>query len=253
MKRITILLTACLLTSFMASAMCSSSGVSVVGDRKTLHKNSILILEFYGMSQDYVTGLGKKNLVWLRSKNAKVALQVIEVLKGEMNVTQVVFRPTCDLAEGDLYELLLDNLEDTRGLQRYNSETQKNEPYTFRIEKNTAINTPLSFTTTPVETKKEMTEYGCGPARFVHFSIAADRSLKYVRATVKNNKTGKTTTYILTIQDGKVVVGHGMCSGAFHFDDGDNFTVSFALMDNSGNTGRSSAPVNFTSPTVATQ
>lgn len=248
MKRITIILIVFLFNSLIASAKCGPGGIFIVGESKTLYKNSILVLEFYAMRQGVVPDIGNKYLVWLRSKNAKVALQPIEVLKGEMEVTEIVFRPTCDLVEGEVYELVVDGLKNWDRFGRYNSETNKFEPYSFTIVKNTTVNTALSFTAAPLETKKEMEVYGCGPARYVHFSIAADPSVKYVRANVKNKSTGKTTTYILTIKNGEVLVGHGMCSGAFHFEDSEKFIVGFALVDDAGNTGQYSAPIDFTKP-----
>jgi hypothetical protein len=250
MKRIAIIIAACFLNILTASAKCGGSGVFILGDTRTLYKNSVLILEFYAASQDLVPGIGNKYLVWLKSKNAKVALQPIEILKGEMSVTEVILRPTCDLIEGDVYELVIDNLKDWRGPQRYNSTTNKPEPYTFTIIKNNVGSIPLSFTSTPLETKKDMEVFGCGPARSVHFSIAADPSVNYVRANVKNNTTGKITTYILAITNGEVIIGHGMCSGAFLYDEGEKFTVSFALLDNAANAGKYSDGINFTKPVL---
>lgn len=250
MKRPAIILTAFLFNSLIVSAKCGSSGIWIVGESKTLYKNSILVLEFYAMSEDIVPGIGNKYLVWLKSKNAKVIMQPIEILKGEMSVTQIIFRPTCDLIEGDVYELVIDGIKDWHGPRHYNSATNKSEPYSFTIIKNTSLLIPLLFTTAPLETKKEMEMYGCGPARYVHFSIVADPSLKYVRANVKNKQTGKTTSYILTIEKGEAIIGHGMCSGAFLFDEGEKFSVSFALVDNAGNTGKYSAPIDFTKPNL---
>jgi hypothetical protein len=250
MKRIAIIIAACLFNSLVASADCSSGGIYVARGSEKLYKNSILILEFYAMSQEVVPGIGNRYLVWLQSGNAKVAMQPIEVLKGEMDITQVVFRPTCDLVEGEVYKLVIDSLSEWHIPHRYNSTTGNREPYSFTILKNTAIDLPLLFTKAPVETKKELILMGCGPLRSVHFSIVADTSIRLVRASVKNNYTGKTTIYILPIENGEVSVGHGMCSGPFLFDKGEKLTVSFALLDYTGNAGKYSAPISFTKPVL---
>jgi hypothetical protein len=232
-----------------ASAKCGPGGISVLSSRKTLTKNGIVILEFSAHAQEYVPGIGKKHLVYLRSGNASVLLQPVEVLKGEMLVTEIVFRPTCDLIEGDVYELQIDGLPKGVRVQDYNYETNKFEPNTFTII--AGNNSPsLAFITTPLETKRSMDVFGCGPARYVHFRISADTTIEYVRANVSNAITGKTTTYIVAVKNGEAIIGHGMCTGAFHFDDSEKFTVSFVLLDDRGNEGKISAPIAFQAPQI---
>lgn len=238
------------IVSFSAFAKCGPGGISVLSDRKTLTKNGVVILEFSAFAQEYVPEIGNKYLVYLRSANASVLLQPVEVLKGEMNVTEIIFRPTCDLIEGDVYELQIERLANAeRILAEYNSTTNKFEPFRFAITGGN-INLSLAFTKKPVETKRSMDVFGCGPARYVHFNIAADTTLEYVRAKVTNAMTGKTTSYIVLVKNGEVVIGHGMCSGAFHFDDAEKFTVSFSLLDNSGNEGKISASIAFQKPQI---
>jgi hypothetical protein len=248
MKRYVIITLAVLFHSLVATAKCAFEGIYVVGYNQSLHKNSILILEFYYKSQDRVPEINNKYLVWLVSKNAKVALQPIEVLKGGMNVTEVIFRPTGDLVEGDVYTLQIDNLSKGESPDWYNEASNKFEPYSFAIIKDLPASSSLSFTKAPVETGKEYMPLGCGPARHVHFSIDADSSVRYVKAKVKDLYTGQTTIYILVVDKNTTSVGHGMCGGAFDFSDGEKYTVSFALMDASGNEGKFCDAIGFRKP-----
>ena len=90
---------------------------------------------------------------------------------------------------------------------------------------------------------------GCGPSIWVIFQLSGyDKSELFVRATVKNKATGKTTTCIVEIKDGYVSIGHNMCSGPFNFDDGNEYEVSFRLFDQSGNEGEVASAIAFTRP-----
>lgn len=226
-------------------ADCMPFGIRVVNDTRTLTKNGILIIEFYAESQTYVPGLGNKYPVYLRSKTASVLLQPVEILKGEMGLTEVVFRPTGDLAVSDIYELQIDNLP--QQVQRYNSQQHAPEPYLFTIAGTTFQTLPL-LNKLPVETKNTMAMYGCGPERLVYFSIDASEGVKYVRAKVKSVETGKEISYIILIGDRTVMIGHSMCSGQFHFNDGKNYTVRFSPIDADGNEGQLSEAIGFKRP-----
>lgn len=102
----------------------------------------------------------------------------------------------------------------------------------------------------PVYQKKDHISYGCGPAKSVYFTSAQeDHSDILVRTTVKSLTSGKSSTYYLLPEKGKLEVGHGMCSGAFTFHEGKEYEVSFGLMDGSGNTGcEASKAISFSRP-----
>ena len=132
------------------------------------------------------------------------------------------------------------------------SSSNKSEQLTFKIS-NSVDNDIPTLIGNPTEQKKTLVYYGCGPASWTYFKISAqDKSELFVRARVKNKTTGLTTTYILNIENGLVKVGHGMCSGAFHYDNGDNFEVVFQLCDQSGNKSALTNTISFTKPTAST-
>jgi len=49
-----------------------------------------------------------------------------------------------------------------------------------------------------------------------------------------------------------VKVGHGMCSWAFSFLEGNKYQVAFSLIDISGNYGEKTSYIPFDQPTVPT-
>lgn len=252
MRHITLII----LTFFIAtiaSAKCANSGIYCLSKSSTLNKNGLIILEFYGSSQSLISDLNKKYSIYLKSSKSEVQLNVIETLNGEMLVTQVVLKPVSELQADEIYTLQIDNLPKyERKLERYISSSNKREPLTFKISNSVDNDIPV-LRSTPSEQKKSLVYYGCGPASWVYFTIAGqDKSELFVRANVKNKSTGKVTTYILVIENGLTKVGHGMCSGAFHFDNGDNFEVTFQLFDQSGNKSSLTNAISFSKPTIST-
>jgi hypothetical protein len=252
MRQITLII----LTFFIATiatAKCGSSGICCLLQSSKLNKNGLIILEFYASSQSLISDLNKKYPIYLKFSNGKVQLNIIETLKGEMNVTQIVLKPASALQVNETYSLGIDNLpEYERKLQRYNATSKKLEPLIFKISNAVDNDSPI-LDPTATEQQKKLVYYGCGPASWVYFNISGqDKSELFVRANVKNKATGKETRYILSIENGSVKVGHGMCSGAFHFDNGDNFEVTFQLYDQSGNKSGTTNTIAFTKPTKHT-
>ncbi|MBN9299892.1 MAG: hypothetical protein J0I41_23020 [Filimonas sp.] len=248
-----ILFVSILLATTTSYAKCASSGIWCLSKSNTLNKNGIIILDFYCFSQDIVSKLNSKYPIYLKSSKEKIPLKVIDTLKGEMQLTQVILKATSILKTNEIYTLQIDNTDGSVPLlNRYNDSTKQWETITFRVSNIIDKNAPI-LAYPSVEQKKTLHAYGCGPAKWVYFSITAqDQSEVFVKATVKNKTTLKTTSYILNIENGMVKIGHGMCSGAFHFDNGDNFEITFQLIDQSGNKGTISKPISFYKPTFST-
>lgn len=251
MRYITLFLLSIFITT-IASAKCTSSGIYCLSKSSTLNKNGLIILEFYASSQSLIPGLNNKYPIYLKSSKGKVPLNIIETLQGEMSVTQIVLKPGLELITGEIYALQIGNLpKHERKPELYNSASKKWEQFTFKITNSVDKDMPV-WNDLPTEKKKTFDYFGCGPASWVYFNISAqDESELFARASVKNKTTGLTTTYILNIENGSVKVGHGMCSGAFHFDNGDNFEVTFQLFDQSGNKSSTTKPISFTRPTAS--
>ena len=232
------------------SAMCDWHGLSAFPSGKTISQNSIIVIDGYEASQDIVTGLNKKYPIYLVSDKHKIKLTVKEILIGQFRLTQAVLIPETILTVGLDYTLIIDNLPEGESLDRWNFELKKSEPVVYTVGPE-LDNTKAIFDDFPKEIKKSLIHLGCGPSIHVVFDCDVTDSSEYlVKATVKNLKTGKETSYYLEPDEGTVNIGHGMCSGAFIFDDGDNYEVEFSLMDASGNlTAWIGDRIKFTRPT----
>ena len=231
-------------------ADCESNGLSVFPTGKTLRQNSIIVIEGYGDSQTIISDLNKKYPVYLKSGEKKVCLKVIETCIGQYHLTQAVLKPDTLLEAGLDYEIQIDNLPEFESLNRYNSETKEWEPIKFKVTSGNDTEEPF-VSSIPKETEKKLYYYGCGPSTHVVFkSVVKDSSEIIIKTTVTNMKSGIECTYYIQPNKNKIEVGHGMCSGAFIFDDGLKYEVSFSFMDASGNmTNWKGKKIKFTKPT----
>lgn len=236
-------------------ADCSSNYLSVFPTSDTVAKNSLFLLEGYGMSQKVINGLNKEYQVYLFANGKRINLLVKETLVGEFLLTQALLRPEFPLETGVTYTLTIDNLPAHEKLAKYDYTTRKYKPVTFVSSSFTDSVSPV-VERNPVEINKQYISFGCGPQKMVVFDCPVkDSSELLVRTTVKNIATGKSTTYILSPVTTQIGVGHGMCSGEFNFGGGnpyavtaDKFEVTFVFMDLSGNFTKTTPPVQITEP-----
>lgn len=232
MKNILLILS--LFVGLVAQADCSSNGLSIFPYNQNIKKNSIFILDGYAQSQEVILSLNTKYPIYLKSKKKKVLLAVKEICIGQMSVTQAVLYPVEELEVGETYTVCIDSLAELP-LTRYNSKTSKYDPVTYTILDESDFISPI-FVFYPKETEKAYTPFGCGPAIYVIFDyFVTDSSEVKVKTTVKNLTTETETTYYISANQGKIQIGHGMCSGPFKFEEGEKYEVEFALMDASGN------------------
>jgi hypothetical protein len=177
-----------------------------------------------------------------------VGLSVVEVLRGTYQVTQVLLRPATALKEGLSYELVIEGLSKAeRPLQYFNNTTGNWEKIVLTV-KGHAGETP-QWKAFPSETKKTFVPMGCGPEKYVHYTIPAGTgNAVYVRALLKNRTSGKTAEQVVVLENGVFKIGHGMCSGNFDLDAASDYEISFALMDEEGKRSAFTKPVRLVPP-----
>ncbi len=158
------------------------------------------------------------------------------MLVGQFRLTQAILKPETTLTEGQEYELVIENLGDLEyQVSKYNSTTREKEKIKWRVTTNTDTEPPI-WTEKPTFKEGSYQEAGCGPIVFANFTHSeSDNSEYLIKTILKNKSTGIETTYYLKASDEIIAVGHGMCSGAFRFNVGDNFEIEFSLFDASGN------------------
>ena len=219
----------------MSQAMCSFSGIWCWPLSKTIRPNGIIMVEFYAYSQEIVPGLQSKYPIYLKAGDEKVKLEILETCTGEFRLTQLILKPEKKLTPGLNYELVIDSLSTTH-LQFLNmSKKYRDASFSWTAIMEEDLAAPV-FSSQPQYVSKSYEQYGCGPAKFIHYKLQTkDVSELLVKTSVKSLLTGKTTSYYLLPEDGKLQIGHGMCSGAFVFKDNEKYEAVFSLIDASGN------------------
>jgi hypothetical protein len=253
MKQLLTILAALFLTASVY-ADCKSNLLRVFPTGKTIRQNSIFVLEGYAKSQKVIVELNSKYNIYLKSGQKKVKLLVTEICVGQFYLTQAVLRPETALEAGLEYTMYIDSLPKYEDLSIYNYKTNKHEPVTYKVIAGNDIDKP-QLSARPIEIGKKLEHFGCGPAKSVIFSNPAkDNSEIIVKTTVKNLQTGKETTYYIKTDGDKINVGHGMCSGAFTYDDNDYYDIEFSFMDASGNLNAwTGERIEFTRPVKETE
>lgn len=242
----------CVTISSKVFADCSSSGIWAYPSTSELNQNSIIVIEGYARSQRVIDSLNLGYHIYLESGKQKIELEVIETCKGMFSITQALLRPKSKLIEGNTYNLKISNLGEweNRRLTKWNSEKKEYESISWKVSSKIDYENP-KWITEPKLVDKTTTWYGCGPAVYAVFDFRiSDSSYSLIKTEVYNIKTKEINAYYLTLNDdGKLDVGHGMCSGAFDFQEKQQYKIRFSLTDISGNSNNKWTNwLNFDSP-----
>jgi hypothetical protein len=242
------------ISTIIAKAECVMGNVYCWPTKTTINRNSLFIIEFYGYSQKNVSEISKLNQLFLNSGNEKVHLKIVEVNKGEFELTQIILQPEKLLKSGLEYELIVGGLNKKGTISRQNPVTKKMENVKWLVNDKIDNEKPKWVSYPSFQSKTKM-EFGCGPEKWVNFNFkSSDSSNILIKATVKSIKTNTETVYFIESFNNQIKIGHDMCSGAFHFDNGDDYEVTFSLVDQSGNFSKqTSKPIRFSKPTESSQ
>jgi hypothetical protein len=215
--------------------MCGRERISVLPESRKISLNSIIVVEGYADSQEIINELGRNYPIYLKHGKHKIKLLVKEILKGQFNLNQAILVPESNLQLKKKYRLFIENLPKGEELKRWNIDLGKFEPIEYEVEDLNDSISPV-FKTIPKEIKKSYTAYGCGPEMKVVFEFKIIEENEFlVKATMKDQTTGKEVKYYLKPQNDKLEIGHGMCSGAFLYGESYNYEIEFSLIDFSGN------------------
>ena len=231
-------------------ADCAGNGLWVFPRGNNIKQNTIFVIDGFAESQKIILQLNKKHNIYLKNGQKKIKLLTTETYVGQFFITQAVLKPETELEVGLEYTMHIDNLPEFENFNKYNNKAHEYEPITYKVVAEKDFEKP-QISSKPKELQKQLAHFGCGPSIHVVFSNPAkDKSDIIIKTTVKNLKTKKETTYYIEPDGEKIKIGHGMCSGAFNFEDGNNYEVEFSFMDASGNlTGWTGDRIKFTKPT----
>lgn len=249
MKKIIFLL---LLTSGIKTALadCSSSGMYFFPETKEISLNSIFIIEGYAFSQKTINSF-KERTIYLESENGElIKLNLQEILKGQMELTQAIFCPVSELKPNTTYFLKYSDQTENEGreMMQYNREKKEREKVFWKTTNKKLLETLNSNLN--IEFKKtEVVHYGCGPSANAIFNIKnkSESEIWYKTEVVDLNTNNKIVFYIKEWND-KLNVGHGMCSGAFTYNNKGKYKVRFTPMNIDGKSLKTTDWKTFESP-----
>lgn len=237
-----------LFIGFNVSAECAGTGLYAFPEGGAIKKTSLFILDGYAESQHVIDGLNNKYPIYLKSGNERILLKVVETHVGQFLLTQAILKPEKALVPGKNYQLIIENLPDYERLGAYNSKTHAYDPLTYSVTDESDTEAP-KWIKNPKEKDKSLVHFGCGPSVHVNFEMSLKETGDYVvKTTVKSKESGKETTYYIGSSENHLSIGHGMCSGAFTFHEGDQYEVKFRIMDASGNLSEETEWIAFTKP-----
>lgn len=233
-----------------ANADCASSGLYYFPKQKEISLNSMFIIEGYYNSQKIIEAFKKRKIYLASEKGETIQLILQNIFVGQMHLTQAVFKPVKELSPNTKYYLQYANQTkaEESEFEQWNSIKKKKERvYWITAEDKT---TPLLDPKLTIEYKNsEVVFYGCGPATYAVFSITNKPDCEvWCKTEVIDLSTSKSSTYLINASKETLNVGHGMCSGAFVFNQKGKYKVRFTPMNNDGATLSTTNWITFDSP-----
>ncbi len=233
-----------------AFADCAGFGMQFFPSTKEISLNSMFIIQGYAFNQRTIKSF-KERTIYLESENGElIELNLQEILTGQKQLTQAIFCPKSELKPNTKYFLKYSDQTEIEGreMTQYNREKKEREKvYWITTDKKAleTLNTNLN-----VEFKKtEVKYYGCGPSANAIFEIKnkPDAEIWYKTEVVEID-TNKKNVYYIREWKGKLNVGHGMCSGAFTFNNKGKYKVRFTPMNIDGKSLKTTDWNTFESP-----
>jgi hypothetical protein len=196
----------------------------------------MFIIQGYSQSIKTINSF-KNRTVFLESEDGKlIKLNLLEILKGQMYLTQAIFKPAEELKSNTIYKLKYSDQTDneTREMTQWNSNTKQNERVYWKTtdkKKDQLLNPNLEIK----YKKTEVIEYGCGPSANGIFEIKNNSNAEiWYKTEMIDLTTKEKTIFYITEWEGQINVGHGMCSGGFSFNKSGKYKVRFTPMNTDG-------------------
>ncbi|MNU44586.1 hypothetical protein D3C71_334060 [compost metagenome] len=241
MNRLILFICFTILFQKAAFSDCMPARFDVWPEIRNINRNPIII--FYFSDVEYPTTvhgfermapkMGREISFFLKSGDSKIPLKLIQYNRGQSSENQMIFKPTTLLLPNTTYELvyscpdsiLKERLIDGMGFKSKTWITNE------VIDKKTP-----TWISKPQFWYKNYVSYGCGPESYWRFCMTfKDESAVFVHTIVRHLESGKVSEFYLHPDSNSVFVGYGMCGGEFDMNPGDHYSVSFNLIDGSGN------------------
>jgi hypothetical protein len=233
-----------------ASAECSMSGMTFYPEQKEISLNSMFIIQGYSFSQKTINNF-KERTIYLESENGElIKLNLQDILKGQMNLTQAIFKPSKELKPNTTYFLKYSDQTENEGreMMQYNRIKKEREKVYWKTTDKKTIEILNSNLNVEFE-KTEVKHYGCGSSANAIFDVKNKfESEIWYKTEVVEIETNKKTIYYIKEWNGKLNVGHGMCSGAFTFNRKGKYKVRFTPTNTDGQSIKTTNWKTFESP-----
>jgi hypothetical protein len=231
-------------------AKCGMSGMQFFPEQKEISLNSMFIIQGYSFSQKTIDSF-KDRIIYLESENGElIELNLQETLKGQMELTQAIFCPVLELKPSTTYFLKYSDqtTNESREMLQYNSDKKEREKVYWKTTEKKSLTTLNSNLEIEFE-KTEVIQYGCGPSANAIFNVKnkSESEIWYKTEVVDLNTNDKTIFYIKE-WNGRLNVGHGMCSGAFTYKMKGKYKVRFTPMKIDGKSLKTTDWKTFESP-----
>ncbi|WP_137403936.1 hypothetical protein [Echinicola rosea] len=175
--------------------------------------------------------------VYLESKDGQlIKMELQEILVGQLQLTQAVFKPSQCLLPNTTYSIKYENQTEmeTREMYGWDSDTESRE----KIQWTTQPTINSDYMTRPLKINyitSEVNYYGCGPEAYAIFEIENPHTIeKWYKVTLVDLSTHEESIYIITAYEGKLYIGHGMCAGPFVFNSNGKYKLKVSQMDLNG-------------------
>ena len=155
-----------------AFAECSMGAMFFFPEQKEISLNSMFIIQGYAFSQETINSF-KDRVIYLESENGElVELNLQEILKGQMHLTQAIFCPVSELKPNTTYFLKYSEQTEDEGIDmmQYNNEKKEREKVCWKTTDKKSKATLNSNLKIEFE-KTEVIHYGCGPEANAIFDI----------------------------------------------------------------------------------
>lgn len=202
----------------MAKCMAAATWIWPDEDARLPTNNAVILVEGFGNDREAVWSVenGKAALV---SGSDRVPLKAWRRARGEFQLVQVALSPVRPLREGLKYTLELPFKGPTRTWLATGVDHEA----------------PI-WDGPPTVAGHFYTVFGCGPEAEVHLQLPLRHSDRHlVLVTVTDEKQAEDRTYIVRPHEGRIALGHGMCSGPFRLEPGQKFSTRLVAIDVAGN------------------
>lgn len=236
-----LILFACFTVLFQKAAFsdCMPMGFRAWPEGNTLVRNPLIVFSFYEMGYSRSIkgskpiGIAKDMTFFLSSANGKVPLKLMQQNCGQSGEKQLIFKPIRLLDANTDYKLTF--FCSDSALKEKFLEDIGFKPKTWTTNETIDKQVPV-WKSKPQFWYKNYVQYGCGPESYWRFCMTfKDESAVFVQTIVRHLETGRVSEFYLQPDSNSVFVGYGMCGGEFDMIPGEHYSVSFNLVDGSGN------------------